>query len=155
VVYLTLFATAFAAATLLPAYSEILLGTLLAKGYGPFWLWLAATTGNTLGSVVNGIIGRQVDRFKHKRWFPMTEVQLNNARNRFNRFGQWSLLMGWLPIGGDALTLVGGIMRVPWLNFVILVGIGKGLRYAIVLWLVLSAYGPETEALVSGFVFSG
>ena len=154
-VYLTLFATAFAAATLLPAYSEILLGTLLAKGYGPFWLWLAATTGNTLGSVVNGIIGRQVDRFKHKRWFPMTEVQLNNARNRFNRFGQWSLLMGWLPIGGDALTLVGGIMRVPWLNFVILVGIGKGLRYAIVLWLVLSAYGPETEALVSGFVFSG
>jgi len=155
VVYLTLFATAFAAATLLPAYSEILLGTLLAKGYGPFWLWLAATTGNTLGSVVNGIIGRQVDRFKHKRWFPMTEVQLNNARNRFNRFGQWSLLMGWLPIGGDALTLVGGIMRVPWLNFVILVGIGKGLRYAIVLWLVLSAYGPETEALVSGLVFSG
>lgn len=154
-VYLTLFATAFAAATLLPAYSEILLGTLLAKGYGPFWLWLAATTGNTLGSVVNGIIGRQVDRFKHKRWFPMTEVQLHKARNRFNRFGQWSLLMGWLPIGGDALTLVGGIMRVPWLNFVILVGIGKGLRYAIVLWLVLSAYGPETEALVSGFVFSG
>ena len=154
-VYLTLFATAFAAATLLPAYSEILLGTLLAKGYGPYWLWLAATTGNTLGSVVNGIIGRQVDRFKHKRWFPMTEVQLNNARNRFNRFGQWSLLMGWLPIGGDALTLVGGIMRVPWLNFVILVGIGKGLRYAIVLWLVLSAYGPETEALVSGLVFSG
>ena len=93
-VYLTLFATAFVAATLLPAYSEILLGTLLTQGYGPFWLWLAATTGNTLGSVVNGIIGRQVDRFKHKRWFPMTEVQLNNARNRFNRFGQWSLLMG-------------------------------------------------------------
>ena len=154
-VYLTLFATAFAAATLLPAYSEILLGTLLAKGYGPYWLWLAATTGNTLGSVVNGIIGRQVDRFKHKRWFPMTEVQLNNARNRFNRFGQWSLLMGWLPIGGDALTLVGGIMRVPWLNFVILVGIGKGVRYAVVLWLVLSAYGPETGALVSGLVVPG
>jgi membrane protein YqaA with SNARE-associated domain len=155
VVYLSLFATSFAAATLLPAYSEILLGTLLAKGYATFWLWFAATTGNTLGSVANGIIGRQVDRFKHKRWFPMTEVQLHNARNRFNRFGQWSLLMGWLPIGGDALTLVGGIMRVPWLNFVILVGIGKGLRYAIVLWLVLSAYGPETGALVSALGFSG
>ena len=63
--------------------------------------------------------------------------------------------MGWLPIGGDALTLVGGIMRVPWLNFVILVGIGKGLRYAIVMWLVLSAYGPEIESLVSGLVLSG
>jgi len=63
--------------------------------------------------------------------------------------------MSWLPVGGDALTLVGGIMRVPWLNFVVLVGIGKGLRYAIVVWLVLSAYGPEAEALVSDLVFSG
>lgn len=137
--YLTLFLTAFAAATLLPAYSEILLSTLASQGYSLFWLWFWATMGNILGSVVNGIIGRQVDRFKHKRWFPVSERQLQKARVRFNRYGQWSLLLGWLPIGGDALTLVGGIMRVPWLNFVILVGIGKGLRYAFVIWIVLKA----------------
>ncbi|ABM19480.1 conserved hypothetical protein [Marinobacter nauticus VT8] len=139
--YLTLFLTSFAAATLLPAYSEILLGTLVSQNYPLFWLWLWATMGNTLGSVVNGLIGRQVDRFKHKRWFPVSELQLHKARNRFNRYGQWSLLLGWLPIGGDALTLVGGIMRVPWLNFVVLVGIGKGLRYAFVIWVVLTASG--------------
>ncbi|HCW90320.1 MAG TPA: DedA family protein [Marinobacter sp.] len=140
--YLTLFLTAFAAATLLPAYSEILLGGMVAQGYALFWVWFWATLGNTLGSVVNGLIGRQVDRFKHKRWFPVSEKQLENARNRFNRYGQWSLLMGWLPIGGDALTVIGGIMRVPWLNFVVLVGIGKGVRYAIVLWIVLYASLP-------------
>ena len=140
--YLTLFLTAFAAATLLPAYSEILVGTLVNQDYALFWIWFWATAGNTLGSVVNGIIGRQVDRFKHKRWFPVSEKQLENARNRFNRYGQWSLLMGWLPIGGDALTVIGGIMRVPWLNFVVLVGIGKGVRYAIVLWMVLYASSP-------------
>jgi len=139
--YLTLFLTAFAAATLLPAYSEILLATLAGQGLPVFWLWFWATVGNTLGSVVNGIIGRQVDLFKHKRWFPGSGLQLHKARNRFNRFGQWSLLLGWLPIGGDALTLVGGIMRVPWLNFVILVGIGKGLRYGFVIWVVLEATG--------------
>jgi membrane protein YqaA with SNARE-associated domain len=99
-----------------------------------------------LGSVVNGVIGRQVDRFKHKRWFPVSEMQLHKARNRFNRYGQWSLLMGWLPLGGDALTLVGGIMRVPWLNFVILVGIGKGARYAFVLWLVAEASGASSPS---------
>jgi membrane protein YqaA with SNARE-associated domain len=71
----------------------------------------------------------------------MSDKQLEKARNRFNRYGQWSLLLGWLPIGGDALTLVGGIMRVPWLNFVVLVAIGKGLRYALVVWLVLQASG--------------
>jgi membrane protein YqaA with SNARE-associated domain len=141
VAYLTLFLTAFAAATLLPAYSEVLLGTLITQGYSWWWLWFWATLGNTLGSVVNGVIGRQVDRFKHKRWFPISESQLEKARTRFNRYGQWSLLLGWLPLGGDALTLVGGIMRVPWLNFVILVAIGKGLRYGLVIWLVLEASG--------------
>lgn len=138
-VYMSLFLTAFAAATLLPAYSEVLLGGLVAKGLSLGWLWFWATLGNTLGSVVNGIIGRQVTRFKHKRWFPVSDKQLEKAQNQFNRYGQWSLLMAWLPIGGDALTLIGGIMRVPWLNFVVLVAIGKGLRYAIVLWLVLAA----------------
>ncbi len=138
--YLTLFLTSFAAATLLPAYSEILLGTLAKQGLPLFWLWLAATLGNTLGSVVNGIIGRQVDRFKDRRWFPISEMQLHKARNRFNRYGQWSLLLGWLPLGGDALTLIGGVMRVPWLNFIVLVGIGKGLRYALVIWAVEKAF---------------
>ncbi|MBO6850750.1 MAG: DedA family protein [Marinobacter sp.] len=145
--YLTLFLTAFAAATLLPAYSEVLLGTLVTQGYSLWWLWVWATAGNTLGSVVNGVIGRQVDRFKNKRWFPVSERQLERARERFNRYGQWSLLLGWLPIGGDALTLVGGIMRVPWLNFVVLVAIGKGVRYAFVLWLVMEAAGVPSESV--------
>ncbi|MCG8518990.1 YqaA family protein [Marinobacter xestospongiae] len=139
--YLSLFVTAFVAATILPAYSEILLGGLVLEGYSVFWLWFWATAGNTLGSVVNGMIGRQVDRFKHKRWFPFSQRQLHRARQRFNRYGQWSLLFGWLPIGGDALTLIGGIMRVPWLHFVTLVAIGKGARYAVVLWLVIQANG--------------
>lgn len=138
-VYLTLFLTAFAAATFLPAYSEVLLGGLVTQGLSPWMLWAVATTGNTLGSVVNGIIGRQIEYFRKKRWFPITDRQLEISRERFNKYGQWSLLLGWLPIGGDALTLIGGIMRVPWLNFVVLVAIGKGARYALVLWLVLEA----------------
>jgi membrane protein YqaA with SNARE-associated domain len=139
--YLSLFFTALAAATLMPAYSEVMVGGMAIQGYALWWVWFWATAGNTLGSVINGIIGRQVDRFKHKRWFPVTEPQLEKARARFNRYGQWSLLLGWLPIAGDPLTLVGGIMRVPWLNFVILVGIGKGARYAVVIWLALQASG--------------
>ncbi len=136
---MSLFLTAFAAATLLPAYSEVLLGGLVTQGLSLGWLWFWATLGNTLGSVVNGIIGRQVTRLRHKRWFPVSDEQLEKAQHRFNRYGQWSLLMAWLPIGGDALTLIAGIMRVPWLNFIVLVAIGKGLRYAVVLWLVLAA----------------
>ncbi|AZT82977.1 DedA family protein [Marinobacter sp. NP-4(2019)] len=147
--YLTLFLTAFAAATLLPAYSEVMLGAMVTQDYSLWWLWFWATAGNTLGSVVNGVIGRQVDRFKNKRWFPVTEQQLEKARDRFNRYGQWSLLLGWMPLGGDALTLIGGVMRVPWLNFVVLVAIGKGVRYGFVLWLVLNAAGVPSESVPS------
>ncbi|WIX32688.1 YqaA family protein [Salinicola sp. JS01] len=139
--YLTLFVTALVSATLLPASSEVLLGALATQGHALFWLWFWATAGNTLGSVINGVLGRQVDRFQQRRWFPLSQAQLARARVRFNRYGQWSLLFGWLPIGGDALTLIGGVMRVPWFNFVVLVAIGKGLRYAIVLWLVLGVAG--------------
>ena len=82
--YLTLFMTALAAATILPAYSEILLGGMVTQGYSLWWIWFWATAGNTAGSVINGVIGRQVDRFKHKRWFPISESQLDKARTRFN-----------------------------------------------------------------------
>ena len=136
--YLTVFLTALAAATLLPVSSEAMLGGLGIHGYSAGWLWFWATCGNTLGSVINAVIGRQVDRFKNRRWFPVSEQQLARARTRFNRYGQWSLLLAWLPLVGDALTVAAGIMRVPWPAFVVLVATGKGLRYAFVLWAALS-----------------
>lgn len=136
--YISLFLSAFLAATILPAYSEVLVGSLVAQKLPLVWIWFWATLGNTLGSIVNGVIGRQVDRFKGKRWFPVTERQLENSRVRFNQYGQWSLLLAWMPIIGDPLTLVAGIMRVPWLNFVVLVAAGKGIRYALVIALVVN-----------------
>ncbi|SDX59229.1 YqaA family protein [Marinobacter mobilis] len=143
-VYLSLFLTSFLAATLLPAYSEVLFGGLVTQGYSVWWLWFWATLGNTLGSVVNGILGRQVERFQDRRWFPFSREQMEKARARYLRYGEWSLLLGWLPVGGDVLTLVGGIMRVPWLTFITLVAIGKGARYAVVLWIVLESFGNGT-----------
>jgi len=143
-VYLSLFLTALVAATLLPAYSEVALGTLATSDYSLLWLWFWATAGNTTGSVINALIGRQIDRFRHRRWFPFTELQLQRARERFNRYGQWTLLLAWLPVIGDPLTLIAGIMRVPWLNFVVLTATGKGLRYGVVLWLVLEVSGAPS-----------
>ena len=137
--YLSLFVSAFLAATLLPASSEVVLGGLVVQGYTMGWLWVSATAGNTLGSVINGILGRQIHRFERRRWFPFSEQQLATARKRFDRYGKWSLLLGWLPVVGDPLTLIGGVMRVPWTEFVVLVAVGKGTRYAVVLWIATQA----------------
>ena len=138
-IYLSLFFTAFIAATLLPAFSEVALAASLSTNASIFLLWLSATAGNTLGSCVNWYLGREILRFKPKlinsRWFPVTELQLERAQNRFSRFGVWTLLFAWLPIIGDPLTFVAGVLRVRFLWFLLLVTVGKGLRYAVVVFL--------------------
>ena len=131
--YLLLFGAAFGAATLLPFYSEILLIAQLQSGLNPFWLWLAASAGNTLGAGVNWWMGMKLSHYSDRRWFPARKKDLERAQGWFGRYGKWTLLMSWLPVGGDALTVVGGIMRVPLPSFFMLVATGKSLRYAILI----------------------
>ena len=128
----SLFWTAFAAATILPFYSELLLVGLLKAGHEPWALWAAASAGNTLGAVVNWFLGAFLMRFSDRRWFPARQKDVDRAQHGFQRWGVWSLLLAWLPIGGDALTVIGGMMRVKLPLFILLVGIGKASRYAVV-----------------------
>lgn len=135
--YLFLAASAFVAATLLPFYSEVVLVALLMRGADPGGVFVAATVGNTMGAVVNWYLGRFLLRFEDRPWFPFKPHQVHRAQAWFLRYGKWSLLMAWLPVGGDALTFYAGIMRVPLGVFLILTAVGKGARYAVVIALSL------------------
>ncbi|ALP52966.1 hypothetical protein Tel_07245 [Candidatus Tenderia electrophaga] len=134
--YLSLFGFAFLAATILPAYSEVMLAGMVAAGYDPFMLWAWATAGNTLGSALNWVLGRYLLHFKDRRWFPFRLNSLQRAQSWFQRYGVWTLLLAWMPVGGDALTFIAGMMRVRFIVFFVLTGIGKGVRYAILLGLL-------------------
>ncbi len=140
--YLSLFGVAFLAATLLPAYSEVMFSAMIAAGYDPFTLWAFASVGNTLGSAVNWAIGRYLLHFADRKWFPFKEANLSAAQKWFQKYGVWSLLMAWAPIGGDALTFIAGMMRVNFWVFLTLTAIGKSARYALLLGVVehLSGY---------------
>ena len=131
--YLGLFISAFLAATLVPAYSEILFASLVASGYEPWVLWLWASSGNTLGSAVNWGLGRYLLHFQDRRWFPFKAGSLDRAQTWFQKFGVWSLLLAWLPVGGDALTFIAGVMRVRFDVFIVLTAVGKSARYAVLL----------------------
>jgi membrane protein YqaA with SNARE-associated domain len=131
--YLWLFAASFGAATVLPLYSEIVLVSMLGGALDPALLWTSATLGNTLGAVVNWVIGWKLADHAGARWFPVSEKQLERAGRWFNRYGTWTLLLSWMPVGGDALTFVGGMMRVRLGIFLVLVSIGKGARYAMII----------------------
>ncbi|WP_348687808.1 YqaA family protein [Rheinheimera aquimaris] len=138
--YLLLFASGFIAATLFPASSEALILTLQAKGYAPWGLFIAATSGNTLGACVNWYLGQHLVKFQHKRWFPLSPGALEKAQLQFQKFGVWSLLFSWLPVIGDPLTLVAGVFKVRFGLFLLLVAIGKALRYALLLWFGLALF---------------
>ncbi|MFC3694615.1 YqaA family protein [Chenggangzhangella methanolivorans] len=130
VAYLGLFASAFAAATILPAQSEALLVGLVLAEAQPVWALVAvASVGNVLGSVVNWILGGQVERFRGRRWFPVSDPALERAKGWYGRWGRWSLLFSWTPIVGDPLTLVAGVLREPFWSFLALVTIAKVGRY--------------------------
>ena len=127
-----LFFSAFGAATLLPLQSEaVLVGLLLGQPEAWATLLLVATLGNVLGSVVNWLLGRAIEHLRDKRWFPFSTAQLARAQQRYQRWGQWSLLLSWMPVIGDPLTLIAGSMREPFWRFLLLVSVAKAGRYAV------------------------
>jgi membrane protein YqaA with SNARE-associated domain len=108
-------------------------GLLLSDAYSPAVLIGVASVGNVLGSIVNWLLGRGIDRFRDRKWFPASQAQLDRAASWYQRYGKWTLLLSWAPIIGDPLTVIAGVLREPLLSFVILVAIAKTGRYLAIL----------------------
>lgn len=139
IVLITLFSSALIAATILPMQSEaVLVALLIAGDHTALTLLIIATAGNVLGSVINWYIGRFALRFQDRRWFPTSPQNLARAENWYHRYGRWSLLASWVPIIGDPITVVAGVLREPLLSFVVLVSIAKGTRYLVLAALTLA-----------------
>ncbi|KGK58004.1 MULTISPECIES: YqaA family protein [Xanthomonas] len=136
--YLSLFALSLIAATLLPAQSEAALAALLLDGGSVVGLVAAASLGNVLGSLINWWIGREVVRFQERRWFPVKPATLARAQAWYGRYGRWSLLLSWMPVIGDPLTLAAGVMREPLRVFLPLVAVAKTTRYIVLAWATVS-----------------
>ncbi len=134
VTHVVLFAVAFTAATILPGSSELALAASIAANPGyTVTLFLTALAGNVLGSVLNWALGRWAAGLAGKKGFPVTPQQLARASALFNRYGYWLLLFSWAPVMGDPLTVVSGSLRVNFWLFLILVAIGKAIRYLLII----------------------
>ncbi|WP_409514872.1 YqaA family protein, partial [Agrobacterium sp.] len=83
--------------------------------------------------------GRYIERYRDKSWFPVKEAQLQRAEGWYRRFGRWSLLLSWMPLFGDALTVLSGVLREPFWSFLILVSIAKAGRYVVLAFATLGA----------------
>ena len=136
-IYLSLFFISFLAATILPFSSELtLVGLISTSNYDNLLLLVFASFGNVLGSVFNWGLGFYARNLAIKKWFPFKETQIERSSKWFSKFGKWSLLFAWVPIVGDPLTFVAGLLRVRFFDFIILVAIGKVSRYLIIFHLI-------------------
>ena len=137
--YLSVFFSAFLAATILPAQSEAVLAYQLSVSPGTMaGLVLVATIGNVLGAVVNWGLGRFFAHFGDRAWFPVGPQHLERAEGQYRRFGRYSLLLSWVPVLGDPITVIAGVLREPLWSFILLVSIAKSSRYIAIAFLMSS-----------------
>lgn len=131
--YFGLFSSAFLSATLIPSVSEgVLVGLLTTYKYDFILLLAFASIGNIMGSILNWFLGSRIEQYSDRKWFPVKEEKLTKAQGWYKKYGKWSLLCSWVPVIGDPLTLVAGVMKESLLVFIILVSIAKTTRYVVV-----------------------
>jgi membrane protein YqaA with SNARE-associated domain len=125
----TLFGSALLSSTLFPGGSEALLLYRLHQGAEPWAVVATATAGNVLGSLITYAMGYFGRGAVSKRTVA-AERKLARAERGFARFGRPALLFAWLPVVGDPLCLVAGVLKVGVGSFLLLVTLGKLARYA-------------------------
>ena len=136
--YSALFASAFLAATILPAQSELGLAYLVSQQNHPLIaLLLVASLGNILGAMVNWYLGLMCARYQGRSWFPIKADRLARATSWFQRYGKWSLLLSWVPFIGDPITVAAGVLRTPFWTAVWLFSLAKTARYCVIISLTL------------------
>jgi len=134
--YIYLFFSALISATLFPLGSEALLLYDLNLNLNILFLFTFATLGNSLGSVINYWLGLKGEDYLVEKKV-LKEKTISKAQKYFNKYGGYSLLLSWVPIIGDPITFIAGIVKYDFKKFVILVLIAKGGRY---LFLIGSYY---------------
>lgn len=134
-VYLSIFFTAFLSASLLPLGSEGLLIYYIKTGHNIFWLFIFATIGNVLGSVLNYYLGLKGEEYLLKKKYIKRPLYIK-AKDRFNKLGAFVLLFSFMPIVGDPLTFIAGVLKYNFKWFLLLVFISKATRYLFVILLI-------------------
>jgi membrane protein YqaA with SNARE-associated domain len=111
-----------------------LVGVLVQEYYPVYIVILVASLGNVLGSCVNWYLGLKIEHYKDKKWFPVSTQNILKAQTIYQKYGYWSLFLSWLPIIGDPITLIAGLLKENFWRFLSIVSLAKVGRYLFVYW---------------------
>ncbi len=135
-IYLTLFLFALISTTLFPLGSEALLIYNIKAGYNLYFLLFFATLGNVLGSCINYYLGLKGEEYLVKKRY-LKEEKIEKYKTFFDKYGRLALLLSWIPIIGDPITFIAGILKYDFKIFVLLVTFSKFGRYLVLVLLTI------------------
>lgn len=119
----------FIAATIVPLSSEAALLAGIASGIPTAEAIIACSVGNCAACATNYALGRFLRDTFHTRL--MASRSGRAALSWMEKYGSWSLFLSWLPIVGDPLTIVAGVVRVRVALFLAVVWVLRIARYLV------------------------
>ena len=131
--YMGMALSAFLAASILPFSSEAVMVGLLAAGLDMWALVAWGTVGNVLGSLFNYGIGRLGKMEWIEKYLHTKPKDLDRARRFMGGRGAWMGLFSCIPVIGDVITIVLGLMRANLTIFIVSVTISKLARYVVLM----------------------
>ena len=131
--YMGMALSAFLAASILPFSSEAVMVGLLAAGLDMWALVAWGTVGNVLGSLFNYGIGRLGKMEWIEKYLHTKPEDLDRARRFMRGRGAWMGLFSCIPVIGDVITIVLGLMRANLTIFIVSVTISKLARYVVLM----------------------
>ena len=146
--YAGMFAAAFIAGSVFPLSSEAVLVGLMAMGMDKAWLFGFATAGNTAGSMFNYWIGRMGKTEWISRLLRISPRNMERAERFTAGRGAWMGFFSFLPVIGEAIGVMLGLMRANVFVTLSSVTLGKALRYALLIFgagLAMSCTGGKEE----------
>jgi membrane protein YqaA with SNARE-associated domain len=126
--------SAFLAAGILPFSSEAVMLGLLAAGLNPWPLIIYGTIGNVAGSMFNYSIGRMGRLSWIEKYLHVKKKDLDRAERFMGGHGAWMGFFAFLPVIGDVITIVLGLMHANLVISVVSISIGKFLRYVVLFY---------------------
>lgn len=133
--YWGLFLGSFAAATVLPFSSDVLIIGLLAAGGDPFLCFLYATVGNWLGGLTSFGLGWLGKTEWLEKWFRVKPESIEKQRRLVDKWGPVLAVLSWVPFVGDVFAVGLGFYKAKPLRCAFWLLVGKGLRY--LMWIAL------------------
>jgi membrane protein YqaA with SNARE-associated domain len=100
---------------------------MVARGYSSAGIVIAGTAGGYAGSLVNYQLAAHGEAWWRAR-HPRRTAQLDRMQGAFARWGAPILILSWLPVVGELLTVVAGLARVRLSAFSFWTIIGRTLR---------------------------